>query len=115
VTINGTAALIPAGSEAESWLKARHVENNTFGPANTQQEDPLSFFSSSPSSRDVTSMVEGDGGKKCYVEDDELRVVVVKIRDGRIADWKGGFRDWVVDGNTDTVTENAHSSLVNGT
>ena len=26
--------------------------------------------------------------------DDDSRVVIVQVREGRIADWKGGVRDW---------------------
>jgi len=98
-TINGTAELVPAGSEEEAWFKARHVENNTFGDA--------SAFSSSPAAAGgglwgglggEEENSEGDGGKKCFIEGEEVRVVMVRIRDGRIADWKGSVRDWVVRG-----------------
>jgi hypothetical protein len=98
-TINGVAEIVPSGSEEESWYKAQHLANNTFETAN---EDS---FSSSPVGgglwgglgRDGEQETrEGDGGRKCYVEGEEVRVVVVKIRDGRIADWKGQVRDWVV-------------------
>lgn len=30
------------------------------------------------------------------VMDESVRVVVVPIKEGRIADWKGGVRDWKV-------------------
>ena len=98
-TINGTAELVPAGTEEEAWFKARHVENNTFGDA--------SAFSSSPTTTGgglwgglggEEEDAEGDGGKKCFIEGEEVRVVVVRIRDGRIADWKGSVRDWAVTG-----------------
>ncbi|KAF2021739.1 hypothetical protein BU24DRAFT_417364 [Aaosphaeria arxii CBS 175.79] len=89
-TINGTAEIVEPGSEREAWYKAQHLANNTFGPS----EDD---YSSSPvgvggglwgglgreGEDDETR--EGDGGK-CYVEGEEVRVVVVKIQDGRIAD-----------------------------
>ncbi|KAF2709810.1 pyridoxamine phosphate oxidase-like protein [Pleomassaria siparia CBS 279.74] len=100
-TINGVAEIIPSGSEAEAWYKAQHLANNTFG-ANDEEN-----LSSSPvggglwgglgrddAAHDETR--EGDGGTKCYVEGEEVRVVVVKIRDGRIADWKGSVRDWIM-------------------
>jgi hypothetical protein len=98
-TINGTAELVPAGTEEEAWFKARHVENNTFGDA--------SAFSSSPTTAGgglwgglggEDGDAEGDGGKKCFIEGEEVRVVVVRIRDGRIADWRGSVRDWAVRG-----------------
>ncbi|KAF1958737.1 pyridoxamine phosphate oxidase-like protein [Byssothecium circinans] len=76
-TINGLAQIVPSGSEEEAWYKAQHLANNTFDQG---QEDTR----------------EGDGGTKCYVEGEEVRVVMVRIRDGRIADWKGRVRDWVI-------------------
>lgn len=100
-TINGVAEFVPSGSEQEAWYKAQHRENNTFGP--TDEDN----FSSSPvggglwgglGREESEETREGDGGTKCYVEGEEVRVVVVKIRDGRIADWKGQVRDWVVTG-----------------
>lgn len=102
-TINGIAELVPLGSEQESWYKARHLANNTFG---SSADDNCS---GSPvggglwgggglqrSSTDDERIREGDGGTKCYVEDNEVKVVVVRITDGRIADWKGQVRDWTV-------------------
>lgn len=49
------------------------------------------FFGTSPS--DGTA---GDGGRGSYIEGEDVRVVVVRIRDGRISDWKGGVKDWVI-------------------
>ncbi|KAF2477270.1 uncharacterized protein BDR25DRAFT_339224 [Lindgomyces ingoldianus] len=104
-TINGIAEIVEQGSEAENWYRAQHLANNTFGPADEDN------FSSSPvggglwrglggreSGAGEEELREGDGGTRCYVEGEEVRVVVVKIRDGRIADWKGQVRDWVVRG-----------------
>jgi hypothetical protein len=100
-TINGIAEIVPSGSEQESWCKAQHLANNTFGSSGEE------YCSSSPTggglwgggglSPEVTGngdVGEGDGGTKCYVEGKEVRVVVVRIRDGRIADWEGQVRDW---------------------
>ena len=114
-TINGVADIIPAGSEQEGWYRAQHLANNTFGPTD---ED---VYSSSPvggglwGGGGLTHAVsherdtrEGDGGTKCYVEGDEVKVVVVKIKDGRIADWKGQVRDW-------TVNSSSTAALMNGT
>lgn len=39
---------------------------------------------------------EGDGGRECYITGDEVRVVLVRIQSGRITDWKGRFRDWLL-------------------
>lgn len=102
-TINGTAELVPSGSEEERWYKTQHLANNTFG---SRGEDS---FSSSPVDQGLWAgggldtettggehMTDGDGSTHCYMEGDRVRVVIVKIRDGRIADWKGQVRDWVV-------------------
>jgi hypothetical protein len=51
------------------------LENNTFGLGLGQER-------------------EQDGGRGCFIEGEEVRVVVVRIRDGRVADWKGAVRDW---------------------
>ncbi|KAF2691504.1 hypothetical protein K458DRAFT_286284 [Lentithecium fluviatile CBS 122367] len=110
-TINGLARIVPSGSEEEAWCKAQHLANNTFGPT----EDS---YSSSPTGGGLwgggglerhaeDDAQEGDGGTKCYVEGEEVRVVVVRIRDGRIADWKGAVRDWVVE-------EEGGAAIVNG-
>ena len=109
-TINGLARLVPSGSDEEAWCKAQHLAHNTFGPT----EDS---YSSSPVTGGLwggggletqqEDIREGDGGTKCYVEGEEVRVVVVRIRDGRIADWKGQVRDWAL-GNEEGA------ALVNG-
>lgn len=101
-TINGIAEIVPSGTEEESWYKTQHLANNTFG----SDEDN---YSTSPTEGGLwgggglrsgaggqDAPREGDGGTRCYVEGEEARVVVVKVRDGRIADWKGQVRDWTV-------------------
>lgn len=90
-TINGVASVLPQGSEEEKWCKARHLENNTF---DEPSQAPSQLLSTSPSSR-----AQGDGGLGSFIEDEEVRVVVVKINDGRIADWKGSVKDWVLASN----------------
>jgi hypothetical protein len=116
-TINGVAELVPSGSEQETWYKAQHLANNTFTSAG---EDT---YSSSPAGEGLwgggglgsqesidETLREGDGGTKCYVEGAEVRVVVVKVRDGRIADWKGQVRDWNLAEHTQDITPNGTSS-----
>jgi hypothetical protein len=99
-TINGRARIVDSGSEEEAWCKKQHLENNTFGST----EDG---YASSPVDGGLwgggglerqghEDAQEGDGGTKCYVEGEEVRVVVVRIHGGRIADWKGAVRDWLV-------------------
>lgn len=110
-TINGMAEIVAHGSEEESWYKAQHLANNTFEPSEGEQ------FSSSPvggglwgargRAEENEETREGDGGK-CYVEGEDAIVVVVKIRDGRVADWKGQVRDWVLGGDEYTGLVNGH-------
>ncbi|KAF3004145.1 hypothetical protein E8E13_005180 [Curvularia kusanoi] len=101
-TINGVAEIVPTASEQESWYKAQHLANNTFASSDEN------LYSSSPVSgglwgggglartNEEDDTREGDGGTRCYVESDGVKVVVVKIKDGRIADWKGQVRDWTL-------------------
>ena len=102
-TINGIAEIVPAASEQESWYKAQHLANNTFA---SNDED---LYSSSPvhgglwgggglarTGAREDDIREGDGGTRCYVQGDEVKVVIVKVKDGRIADWKGQVRDWAL-------------------
>ncbi|CAO2657666.1 Nn.00g037920.m01.CDS01 [Neocucurbitaria sp. VM-36] len=113
-TINGIAELVSSGSEEENWYKAQHLANNTFNPGGEH------IYSSSPiegglwgggglgdGTMDVDASREGDGGTRCYVEGEQVRVVVVKVRDGRIADWKGQVRDW-------SLTEDDRTPELNG-
>jgi hypothetical protein len=109
-TINGIAELVPSGSEEESWYKAQHLANNTFGPSaeEAHSHSPVGggLWGGGGLCSESTSTQysgEGDGGTKCYVEDEEVRVVVVRIRDGRIADWRGQVRDWNLGENRTTL------------
>lgn len=79
---------MPHNSDEEKWLKAKHLENNTFG---SEMDDAGNAFSTSPN---VSG--SGDGGRGYWVEGEEARVIVVTIKDGRISDWKGEITDWVI-------------------
>ncbi|KKK16496.1 hypothetical protein P175DRAFT_0500784 [Aspergillus ochraceoroseus IBT 24754] len=94
-TITGTARFLEPGSEEETWCKERHLENNTF-------EEEMSVFGEQqqPGQRRPSISIDGD-----------VRVVVVRVQEGRIADWKGGVRDWVVVQEGD---ESSGEPLVNG-
>jgi len=102
-TINGTSQLVPSGSEEERWYKAQHLANNTFG---TSVEENSSGSGVEPGlwgggglnieANTGTYEEDGDSGTKCYVEGADIRVVVVRVTGGRIADWKGQVRDWTV-------------------
>ncbi|KAI7649230.1 hypothetical protein KC318_g17362 [Hortaea werneckii] len=115
-TMNGEAMVLEAGTEEERWCREQHLLNNTFeagggggggelgggaaaagnGPAGNGSEgrqggDGPVLSPSSPS-----QPRSGDGGRSSYIEDQDVRVVVVRIRDGRISDWKGGVKDFVL-------------------
>ncbi|KAJ5198087.1 FMN-binding split barrel-related protein [Penicillium cinerascens] len=80
-TITGQARFLESGSDEEKWCKERHLENNTF------EEEEISFGQQpvDPSQRRPSLAIDSD-----------VRVVTVQVREGRIADWKGGVRDWVL-------------------
>lgn len=98
-TINGTASLVDRGSEEERFYRDQHMENNTFeGDAAAGTAAAESLFGSNGGA--APSVQAEDGGRGCFVAGEEVRVIVVKIRDVRISDWKGGVRDWVLDGGS---------------
>lgn len=101
-TINGNARILEQGSEEERWCKERHTENNTF---DDQAREERGMFAS--------SQEQQDGGTSCFIEGEGVRVVVVPVREGRIADWKGGVKDWTL---RSAGTEGSHQdqTIVNG-
>ncbi|KAL4973732.1 hypothetical protein BDW66DRAFT_161797 [Aspergillus desertorum] len=79
-TITGEARFLEPNSEEETWCKERHLENNTF-------EEEMSTFGQVPQ----------PGQRRPSLSiDEDVRVVTVRVREGRLADWKGGVRDWLV-------------------
>ena len=86
-TINGVAMMVEPGSEEEKWCKEKHLENNTFGD---QAREEQGFIGSVPQATAT------DDGASCFIEGEEVRVVLVGVKEGRIADWKGGVKDWSV-------------------
>lgn len=105
-TINGVARLVEPGSEEERWCKETHLENNTFGD---QAREEMGLFGSTPNA----GSIEGDGGSSCFIEGEEVRVVVVRVKEGRIADWKGGVKDWSVI-SEDEEDVRGRQDMVNG-
>ena len=103
-TINGEARMVQQGSEEEKWCKEKHLDNNTFGD---QAREEQGFFGSTPHAQ-----AGGDGGASCYIEGEEVRVVLVDVKEGRIADWKGGVKDWSL--VTEDGDERGRQGLVNG-
>ncbi|KAF3482362.1 uncharacterized protein GIQ15_05121 [Arthroderma uncinatum] len=87
-TIIGEARVLDSGSEEEKWCRERHLENNTF----IADEVGLGAFSGGDQARQ-----EGEGEeRRPSIIDDDVNVVVVAVKEGRIADLKGGVRDWAV-------------------
>ncbi|KAI1324585.1 pyridoxamine 5'-phosphate oxidase [Xylariaceae sp. FL0255] len=83
VSINGTAEIVKersSGGKTEEFYRQIHVENNTFDAEGADQHD---------------SGVE-DGGRDCFVANEDVQVILVHIRDGRTSDWKGSVKDWVL-------------------
>lgn len=84
-TISGEARFLDAGSEEEQWCKEAHLANNTFeGQLSTE----AGYFGTQGGA--VQSSGDGSG----YIEGNDVRVVLVPLRTGRISDFKGGVRDW---------------------
>ncbi|KAF2435674.1 hypothetical protein EJ08DRAFT_579774 [Tothia fuscella] len=94
VSLNGTAQFLRAGSQEETWCKTKHKENNTFG----ETEGDASGGS-----------VPGEDGAGCYIEGEEVMVVLVKIRSGRISDRSETVKDFVLEGS-----RNAGTPMTNG-
>lgn len=112
-TINGEALVLEPGTDEEKWCKEQHLANNTFAEG-AEASVSAQLFGTSPSHG---GSVGGDGGRESYIEGEDVRVVVVKINDGRISDWKGGVKDWVIAENgTDGPQQHDGRSgrLVNG-
>ncbi|KAI5285231.1 hypothetical protein KEM52_002532 [Ascosphaera acerosa] len=85
-TITGTAAFCDVGSEEEKWCKEKHLENNTFADEGVERIAPYGTTGA-----DAAGAPSNEA--KLSVGDD-VRVVVVEVTEGRIADWKGGIKDW---------------------
>lgn len=87
-TIAGAARLAPTGSDEEKFYTERHLDNNTFDDG---AAEPL-FRPQS-----------GAGAGGHFVAGEEVRVIVVDIRDVRVSDWKGTVRDWAYVSDADLV------------
>ncbi|MCJ1418936.1 hypothetical protein MMC32_005287 [Xylographa parallela] len=105
-TIDGQARLVESGSEEEKWCKDRHLENNTFGDQAREEQGVFGATQNAAAS-------EGDGGTSCYIEGEEVRVVLVRVKEGRIADWKGGVKDWKIVTEVEGDDRGRHA-MVNG-
>ncbi|KAG6038732.1 hypothetical protein E4U41_003783 [Claviceps citrina] len=88
-TIGGEARLAPSGSEEEAYFIQQHLANNTFEEA----EDP---FCRPDSNSGAGAGAEAGARNGHFVDGEEVRVIIVGIKDVRISDWKGAVRDWAV-------------------
>ncbi|KAM5431584.1 hypothetical protein McanMca71_004818 [Microsporum canis] len=92
-TIIGEARVLDTGSEEEKWCRERHLENNTF----IADEVGVGVFSGRGQARQEGAEEDEDEvGRRPSIMDDDVNVVVVAVKEGRIADLKGGVRDWAV-------------------
>lgn len=83
-TIGGEAHLAPSGSEEEKYFTDQHLANNTF-----EEGEPIF--------RPDSNSGAGAGARGShFVDGEEVRVIIVNIKDVRISDWKGTVRDWAV-------------------
>ncbi|KAL2016821.1 hypothetical protein VTK56DRAFT_2944 [Thermocarpiscus australiensis] len=104
-TINGAARLVARGSPEERYYRDVHLANNTFFDGGAVDNTGGSTGTGTTGGGVVEGGNEasgGDGGDGATSGSnrsaalDEARVIVVGIRDVRIADWKGAVRDWVI-------------------
>ena len=84
----GEARLVDRHSDEENWCRKKHMENNTF---DDEAEVSQRIFGSSPPPDSL-----GHRDAAPAVEEEDIRVVLVNVQQGRIADWKGGVKDWRV-------------------
>ena len=107
-TITGEAVFLEKGSVEEQWCKEAHLANNTFGD---QAKEEAGLFGGQPPHAPGASEGAGSGvSSSCYIEGEDVRVVIVRVREGRIADWKGGVKDWVVVQNEELPEESTEST-----
>jgi hypothetical protein len=99
-TINGTARLVEPHTDEERYLRARHLANNTFGASVSLPPADVDGNGGSfaRAEEEKKAGIKKEGGN-CFIEGEKVRVVVVRLRDGRVSDWQGGVRDWKLKGD----------------
>ncbi|KAL2258824.1 hypothetical protein VTK26DRAFT_7701 [Humicola hyalothermophila] len=95
-TINGTARLVERGTPEERYYRDVHLANNTFDSGALDLLGPLRQPQNGGGEGGEAGAGVPDGTGR-FAAGDEARVIVVGIRDVRIADWKGAVRDWVIE------------------
>jgi hypothetical protein len=101
-TISGEARLVEPGTEEERFYREAHLENNTFegeGPSFAGRRESV-----------VASSGQTGEERPGAEEDEDVRVIVVAVRDVRISDWKGNVSDYVLV----APGENGSDGRVNG-
>ncbi|KAI1468390.1 uncharacterized protein F4812DRAFT_426533 [Daldinia caldariorum] len=93
-TINGTAELVAPGSAEEEFYRGQHLENNTFDSEGGSGGGGGGFAAAFNGG--LTREAREDGGRECFVAGEEVRVILVHIKDIRTSDWKGSVKDWVL-------------------
>lgn len=91
------------GTEEDKYYREQHLDNNTFSEGEEGQGQG-SFWD---------EREKQDGGRGIFIEGEEVRVVVVRITDGRVSDWKGAVRDWSLSGQ-ERENNSAGETLANG-
>ncbi|PGH15273.1 hypothetical protein AJ80_05626 [Polytolypa hystricis UAMH7299] len=111
-TISGSARFLDVGSEEEKWCKEQHLENNTFA-----SDDGVAaglFGDASRGDEGEQQQQQGRQGSIGAEVDEEASVVLVEVKEGRIADWKGGVRDWALVSEEEQREMRAGRGMVNG-
>lgn len=100
-TINGSARLVEPDTDEERFYRRAHLENNTFEGDGGSGFNPFGQIASglgAAGGAGAGVATTEDGGRECFVAGEEVRVIVVDIKDVRISDWKGNVKDWVLVG-----------------
>lgn len=95
-TINGSARLVEPDTDEERFYRRAHLENNTFEGDGGSGFNPFGQIASGMGPGAAAAATTEDGGRECFVAGEEVRVIVVDIKDVRISDWKGNVKDWIL-------------------
>lgn len=102
--------MVEQGSEEEIWCKEKHLENHNFTTDQARDQQQRVGRAGYVGDR----AAEGDGGTSCFIQGEDVRVVVVEVKQGRIADWKGGVKDWSLVSDAEEEDQRGRHRGVNG-
>ncbi|KAL1842759.1 hypothetical protein VTJ49DRAFT_4244 [Mycothermus thermophilus] len=120
-TINGCARLVERGSDEEKYYRDVHLENNTFdnaveglfgtAPRGAGAGGAGADNNAAGNDNGTTRQQQHAGEGTRFASWNETRVIVVSIKDVRIADYKGAVRDWVIEspGDSEEPMVNGHA------